>query len=478
MEITILDNLWCETPDHLDEVERTLRWKVKGARFAPSFQKGLWDGYKKMSRRVKTGIRFPVGLLDIVLAQPWAQGAVVTDNRYVPQEAGLHYGEYDWQTNLTPEQIAVVEAGVSAGRGILKAPTGFGKGRIIGETIRRLNAPTLVLVDKKDLLWQLHDTLEEVLDIKVGVVGNGTWDDTSVCVVATIQTVASYLTNDNPEYVDKAKKLLDIFDCVIVDETHHAESDSYETVLKSMKWAYYRLGYSATAFKSYEGRNSDRSTFLKVQAWLGPPVASVSLQEGVDAGRIVPADVFFIKDCTPTLWGTAADHPVNWKQEYQFRIVNNDMRNIAITKLAEHLNGQTVVLVDRQDHGQYLAQVLNCPFIYGETSSKSRKILYSAFKKGDQKILVIGKLGAEGLDLPNIDNLILAGGGQAPHLTIQKVGRGMRTSEGKTHVSVFDFEDYGKYVAKHSRKRERTYEKESAYTLTYLTVGEIVNMLS
>ena len=477
MQITVLDNLWCETTDHIDEVERTLRWKVKGARFAPSFKNGMWDGYKKMTRRRGERIRFPVGLLDEVLKQPWAQGAVITDNRYVPQEAGLHYGDYDWQTNLTPEQQAVVEAGVAAGRGILGAPTGFGKGRIIGETIRRLNAPTLVLVDKKDLLYQLHDTLEEVLDCEIGIIGDGHHIESlaTACVVATIQTIAKGLASDEPQFWTN---FLDSFDCIIVDETHHAQSDSYELVLKTAKRAYYRLGYSATAFKSYEGRNTDRSSYLKVQAWLGPPVAAVSLQAGVDAGRIVPADVFFISDCTPTLWGTAADHPINWKQDYQFRIVNNDMRNIVICKLAEGLNGQTVILVDRQDHGEALANAIGCSYVYGSTPSKTRKILYSAFQKGDLKTLVIGKLGAEGLDLPNIDNLILAGGGQAPHLTIQKVGRGMRTSEGKTHVSVFDFEDYGKYVSKHSRKREKTYEKESAYTLTKLTSRGLINMLS
>ena len=56
--------------------------------------------------------------------------------------------------------------------------------------------------------------------------------------------------------------------------------------------------------------------------------------------------------------------------------------------------------------------------------------------------------------------------------------RHARASDGKTHVKVFDFVDYGKYVAKHSRKRARTYERESAYVVVPITLAELSNMIA
>ena len=474
MNITILDNIWASTDE--PDVDNLLRYRVEGYQFAPSFKAGFWDGWIKLTRKKKGETLFPAGLVPYVLEQPWAQNAVVTDNRIQPDHEGTF--SYAQLVSLIPEQEAAVELGVSEKRGIIQAPTGVGKSRIMGETIRRLNLPTLVICDKKDLMHQLAKELEAALGVKVGKIGDGIWEPRD-CTVATYQTLArklnpksdenDNLTNQQRFEQDEVKDLLKFFDVVMVDETHHAESESVTEILKNCTNAYYRLAYSATPFKSFKGKATDKSTFLKVQAFLGPPISSLSIQEGVDTGRIVPAEIFYVTGCEPD--NQVA--PRNYKEEVVSNIVENEQRNMAIRLLAYSGLGQTIVLVERVEHGTKLAEAIGCAFIAGNTPSSTRKYLYNHFRAGTLNHLVIGKLGNEALDLPNIDTLILAGGGNAPHVTIQRVGRGMRASEGKERVTVFDFEDYGQYISKHSKRRKRTYEKEEAYTLVEIHRDEL-----
>ena len=42
---------------------------------------------------------------------------------------------------------------------------------------------------------------------------------------------------------------------------------------------------------------------------------------------------------------------------------------------------------------------------------------------------------------------------------------------------IFDFNDKGKYLARHSRKRLRTYEAEPAYNVVKLSVEELRDWL-
>jgi superfamily II DNA or RNA helicase len=79
------------------------------------------------------------------------------------------------------------------------------------------------------------------------------------------------------------------------------------------------------------------------------------------------------------------------------------------------------------------------------------------------------------MDIPEVDCLILAGGGQSTVKTIQRVGRALRTRSDKQTVIIYDFLDgrcpgpkrqrglqltYDDYLAHHSKQRVKDYEGE------------------
>jgi superfamily II DNA or RNA helicase len=67
----------------------------------------------------------------------------------------------------------------------------------------------------------------------------------------------------------------------------------------------------------------------------------------------------------------------------------------------------------------------------------------------------------EGVDVPGIDVLILAGGGKSNIKLLQRLGRGMRTDPDKVQLLVLDFiDDTNRYLFKHSEERLNVYERE------------------
>lgn len=488
MNLTIVDNLWVECDGIYPQIEKALSFKAPGARFTPSFKAGHWDGtikltHTKLTKDRKTHVtRFPVGLLGVITA-PKTMEAKVTDLRVRPDK-----GEYGWSdvqlVELDPHQEEAVAAAVVAGRGLIQYPTGTGKGRIIGETSRRLNVRTLVLCDKKDLLYQLAGEIcyalwENETDNQVGIYGDGLRDTRSI-TVATWQSINTKLQQGGSA-AEQMLNWLSTFQAVLVDEAHHLEADGMAGILESMPNAYYRLGFSAKPFRSFAGKTDDRGTWLKVQAATGAPIMTMSIQEGVKTGRIVAADVFMIHGADDPTDHTK-DITWNYTKEYEAGVIENVARNVTIVKLASKLmhKGPTVILVSRVEHGQMLMDAFppwetqHSALVTGQTPSKLRKEYYEAFKQGNISCLIIGKLGDEALDLPNIQYLIMTGGGKANHIQIQRIGRALRASPGKTKAMAFDFYDKGKYLESHSKRRRSLYQQEPAYTFLDVEMADIV----
>lgn len=476
-----VDNVWAYPEDERDIIRDTLTFKQQGYFHSPAYKKGFWDGnvcllskvVPATAKRPEQPSRFPAGLLAYVSAALEGYGIEV-----VPQWADVDT-TYDepvgfeplQQCELDEVQERAVTAALSFKRGLIKYPTGSGKTRIMGEIIRRADKQSLVLCDKQDLHVQLIRELDPIIGQHVGAIGGGQGMNPRACTVATVQAIARALSGANIDRKAEMLAYLRSVKTVIIDEAHHLTGDTYAQVLMRCINANIRIGVSATPFK--QGGHAED---LKVIGWAGPVIAALSNTEAIQTGRIVPADVFIVSGLG---WVEPKEDKkfTNWGQQVDHGLIENTRRNRAIAFLAERIDKQVIILVDRTEHGTILAEMTGAPFIYGGTKSAVRKATWDGFKAGEIATVIVSKLGNEGLDLPNIDVVILAGAGQAPHRTIQQIGRGMRSSSGKERLSVFDFADTGKYLDKHYKTRRKTYENDPAYTVADVTWEEVKTWL-
>ena len=82
------------------------------------------------------------------------------------------------------------------------------------------------------------------------------------------------------------------------------------------------------------------------------------------------------------------------------------------------------------------------------------------------EIIIGTALADEGLDIPSLDSVILAGAGKSKSRALQRIGRTMRPHGDKEKAIVIDFYDRGlKYLAKHSRARIKIYQSEPEFVV-------------
>jgi superfamily II DNA or RNA helicase len=479
----VLGNVWARLDGERERAWQVLSYRPKGYFFNPAYKARRWDGWNRPFN-TKTGL-YPAGLTPYLighLTQPFE----VVDER-PPASERRPWVVLNKDQPFMEHQMAAIRTAVEYERGVLQHVVAAGKQRTGIGLIAAIGRPTLVLVHRKDLFAQFlggtKANHEGCLDLlkgpRVGRCGAGTWAPGDV-TVATFQTIWSKLSD---EYIGtKTQDWLKTIEFVLVDECQHTPADTLAAIMKLMPHARWRIGLSATAFRGNPGEE-DPETFYKVQSWLGPIIHEVTPNEGVEFKRTVPAQVFLIKPTWPLpIWPTYTDDGghvkprLSYQEEYQQGIVENEPRNQGIISLADRFRktGPVLILCDRIEHGRDLSTRLGCTFIQGETDMNERGAGWAGLRNGTISCIVATKLADEGIDIPGIQFLLLAGGGRAKHLLIQRIGRGQRASEGKEQVYVFDWLDDGHRLAKHSAERIELYSEQPTYTLTETTVEALL----
>jgi len=102
-----------------------------------------------------------------------------------------------------------------------------------------------------------------------------------------------------------------------------------------------------------------------------------------------------------------------------------------IVRYHQYCNHQIIVFAEHTNVLRALATIFRWPYIEGEINPKERTLLFTAFKKGLIDVLLLGKLGIEGVDLPgasvgiNFESILKSD--RAQIYPVQKLGRIMRT---------------------------------------------------
>ena len=156
-----------------------------------------------------------------------------------------------------------------------------------------------------------------------------------------------------------------------------------------------------------------------------------------------------------------------WQEIYENGIVSSIERNSLIceTAIKHFKQGKKVmILVRRILHGKilenmFVAAFTPAVFLSGKDNAEYRKETKELFNEVGGFVLIASTIFDEGVDIPEINVLIIAAGGKSEVKTIQRVGRGLRKKK-EGGVLVYDFNDYSKFLNNHSMNRIKVYQKE------------------
>lgn len=403
------------TPDQHKEMKDLLSYEADPQ---ASFFSGSGRSRKRYLMSAK-GV-FPTGLLYLVEGYlQHVKRHVVTDMRIkppgkVPLNLSIDVTPYSHQINAAT--AAMVKA-----RGIISMTTGTGKSLVAALIITYLQVRTLIVVPSVELKNQLSESMKEWFGKdKVGK-GKDIW-------IANVQSL-------DPEEVVEG------YDSLIIDEFHHSGAKSYRDLnKKAWKNIYYRIGLTATPFRSNENER------LLLESILSHVIYKLDYRIAIEHKYIVPIEAYYYDLPKREVEG------YTWAQVYSELVVNNDNRNLLIAKIITSLKTRgvpTLTLVKEIAHGNRLADLTSVAFANG--TEDNTRALINQFVSGERKSLIgtTGVLG-EGVDTKPAEYIIIAGLGRSKNAFMQQIGRGLRKAQGKESCKIIIFRDSShKWTLKH-----------------------------
>jgi superfamily II DNA or RNA helicase len=249
------------------------------------------------------------------------------------------------------------------------------------------------------------------------------------------------------------REWLATFDALHLDECHRSTAKTWWPVVNCIP-AYWRFGYSATPTKS------DPITELKLTGATGEIFYSFKAKEAIEEGWLTEPFVVTVAPKFPLL----DDEEMRYIDVYRDGIADHVKRNRLIAEIAQGTSEgwgvPTLILVAWSEQGRNIKRALReidvrAEFISGTDSTEKRLAVMEALQDGRITCAISTTIFDEGVNVPEIGALILAGGGKARHKVIQRIGRGLRVVEGKDYLAVFDIWDShsDKYLVGHSKQR-------------------------
>jgi len=473
MKVSKVNEVYLELEVNEDiskELSDYFTFEVPGAKFMPHYRKKLWDG--KIRLFSPHNGRIYVGLLPYI-KEFCSRNSVeyiiekgVEDERNVIRESCR-----DFATSLQPKsrgksiqfrdyQIDAIWHAIQRNRCLLLCPTASGKSLIIYTLVRYyhlMNLKTLILVPTTSLVEQMYSDFIDYgwKDEYIHRVYAGHDKGSKKPVV--ISTWQSLYKLHRPYFAQ--------YGCIIGDEAHLFKAKSLTDIMTRSGDCKYRFGLTGTL----DGTQTHR---LVLEGLFGKVIQVTTTKELMDNKTLAKLDI----DCIVL---KHTDEECKRVRKYTYAeelnyIVSHTKRNKFIEKLCKTIKGNTLVLFQLVDkHGIPLyneIKTLNRKvfFVYGGTTTETREKIRGIVEK-EKDSLIIASYGtfSTGINIRNINNVVFASPSKSRVRVLQSIGRGLRQSENKNMVKLFDVSDNLTYKSRqnftyrHFTERLNIYKQEN-----------------
>jgi len=328
-------------------------------------------------------------------------------------------------------------------RNLLVAATGTGKTVVAAFDYRQLaqaagGLPRLLFVaHRKEILLQARETYRHVLHL--ADFGELLFDSQQPVafnhVFASIQSVASSGL--------VARLGADHWHVVVIDECHHITAKAFDAFARAIRPAYL-LGLTATPERA-DGVSIDPYFDARPD---GAPAVALRLWEALDDQLLAPFEYYGITDPTD-FTGIHWDQPGLEVAELGRILNGNHLRARLVIDAFERFAAaphrtRTLGFCVSVAHAEFMARQFQeagyrALAVTGGTDAEVRRRLPAQLARGELTVVFTCDLYNEGVDLPEVDTLLLLRPTQSPVLFQQQIGRGLRLAEGKASCLILDF---------------------------------------
>ena len=323
-------------------------------------------------------------------------------------------------------------------RHLLIAATGTGKTVIAALDYARLCEPgaprpkLLFVAHREQILEQAREMFRQVLqDPAFGELLSGSSGPltSEAHVFAMVQTLHNRLGQ-----VDSSA-----YDVMYVDEAHHSAAGSWESVIEHFR-PRDLVGLTATPERT-DGRDI-------TELFGGRYTTELRLWEAVDDQLLAPFEYVGVDDGTDL-------RDVAWHSgDYAVGALSNlytgnheRVRRIyqAVTRWVEYPQSMRALgFCVSVSHAEFMAAQftklgLAADYLVGDHDQAHRDRVLSQLRGGELQVVFSVDVLGEGIDVPDVDTLLLCRPTQSSVLFAQQLGRGLRLAPGKASCVVLDF---------------------------------------
>ena len=377
--------------------------------------------------------------LDDALVVQYTEQAKEARQNFIPPESidlpAILHPPRPWQSGALEslEQIRLD----SYRRALVAVATGLGKTWLaafdvlaLGKSLNR-SPRVLIIAHRAEILIQAEATVRIAMQTE--------WEHTRVTwylgansdmsgdlVVASIQKLT------RPEGLAELDRLL--FDYVIIDEVHHAQAPSYRRVMARLN-ATFTLGLTATPERT-DGIDV-ASLFDDVLAW------QATVGDGIAEGSLVPFHYLGLKDDVDfeqIPWRNGRFDPSALEEKLE----NSDRMERLWSAWQTDPDARTLVFCCSRRHALYTRDWLrrrqvHAAAVFSGSGGDSRSDSLTDFINGKLRTLCVVDLFNEGLDVPDVDRVVMLRPTESKVIFLQQLGRGLRAAENKLRLKVIDF---------------------------------------
>lgn len=304
---------------------------------------------------------------------------------------------------------------------------GTGKTVTAVSDAKELGKRTLFLGHTRELITQARDTFQSIWkESNPGIYVAETKEKDSYVVCGSVQSVSRNLDEFHPEE----------FGYIVIDEAHHGTASTYQKILSYFK-PEFTLGLTATPFRS-----DGEDLFEEFQN----VAHKLDLETAVEIGELVPIRCIRVK--TNVDISNIRINGIKYNsRDLESKLFVPERNKIILDTYLSFINSKkTVIFCASVKHANDIANLfkennINAVSVSGNMNTNKRKKVLRDYEHGNIEVLCACDLLNEGWDSPNTEVFFMARPTMSKTLYMQQLGRGMRLSEGKDHLMVFDFID-------------------------------------
>lgn len=354
----------------------------------------------------------------------------------------------------------------SVKKGLLISATGTGKTYASAFAVRALKPKrVLFLVHREQIARQAMASYRRVLgpNYTYGRFIASVRETECDVVFSTMQTMARHMTDFDPA----------TFDVIVIDEVHRAGAQSYKDIMAYFEPA---LWFGMTA-------SPDRPDGEDIYALFDHVILyEIRLQKALENDLLCPFHYFGIADIMVDLVarGKLSD----------FNHLASDARVRHIVTEAEFFGHsgkrlKGLIFCSSNKEARFLVEALKAygyrtKALSGDDSQEARLAAVDALSKDERDVtsldyIITVDIFNEGVDIPDVNQVILLRQTESPIIFVQQLGRGLRKALDKEFVVVLDFiGNYeNNYMIPLALSGDRSYQKD-AMRRTVLTGNKII----